>query len=110
MEAIARVKFIRISPKKARLVADAIRGMQVGKALNSLTFSPKKAADIFSKALNSAVANASNDSDVDVDKLFVKKVYVDAGPTLKRWRARAMGRAYQIRKRTSHITVVVADS
>jgi large subunit ribosomal protein L22 len=109
MEAKAEAKFVRISPRKARLVADAIRGLPVGQALNQLKFTPKKAAVILSKVVNSAVANASQRPDVDVDSLYVKTAFVDGGPTLKRWRARAMGRAFIIRKRTSHITVVVAE-
>jgi large subunit ribosomal protein L22 len=109
MEAVAKAKFVRISPKKARLVADAIKGMPVGEALNRLQFTPKKAAVLISKVLNSAVANASQRAGVDVDNLYVKTAYVDGGPTMKRWRPRAMGRAYIIRKRTSHITVVVDE-
>ncbi|MEW5914291.1 MAG: 50S ribosomal protein L22 [Thermodesulfobacteriota bacterium] len=109
MEAVAKAKFIRISPRKARLVADAVRGMKVGEALNRLRFTPKKAARLLTKVLNSAVANASQRPEVDVDKLYVKAAFVDGGPTLKRWRARAMGRAYVIRKRTAHITVVVDE-
>jgi len=110
MEAVAKAKFVHISPRKARLVADAIRGMKVGEALNKLKFTPKKAAGMFSKVVSSAVANASQRPGVDVDRLIVKQAFVDAGPTMKRWRARAMGRAYIIRKRTSHITVVVTES
>jgi large subunit ribosomal protein L22 len=109
MEARAQAKYVRIGARKARLVADAIRGMKVGEALNKLKFTPKKAAGLFVKALSSAVANASQKPGVDVDKLIVAKAYVDEGPTQKRWRARAMGRAYGIRKRSSHITVVVAE-
>jgi large subunit ribosomal protein L22 len=109
MEAVAKAKFLRISPQKARLMADAIRGLKVGEALNKLQFTPKKSARLFSKVVNSAVANASQRPGVDVDALYVKQAFVDGGPTLKRWRARAMGRAYGIRKRTSHITVVVAE-
>lgn len=109
MEALAKAKFLHISPRKARLVADAIRGMKVGEALNKLKFTPKKAAGLFIKVVNSAVANASQRPGVDVDKLVIKKAYVDEGPTQKRWRPRAMGRAFIIRKRSSHITVVVAE-
>jgi len=109
MEASAKAKFLRIGPRKARLVADAVRGMDVGQALNKLQFTPKKGAYLLSKVINSAVANASQKPGVDVDSLYIKEAYVDGGPTLKRWRARAMGRAYIIRKRTSHITVVVAE-
>lgn len=109
MEATAKAKYVRISPQKARLVADAVRGMGVEDALNKLKFTPKKAAGLMSKVIASAVANATNDSNVDVDSLYVKSAFVDGGPTLKRWRPRAMGRAFIIRKRTSHITVVVAE-
>jgi large subunit ribosomal protein L22 len=110
MEATAKAKYVRISPRKARLVADAIRGMNVGEAINKLKFTPKKAAVLFSKVINSAVANATDlDANVDADALYIKKAYVDGGPQLKRWRARAMGRAYGIRKRTSHLTVVVEE-
>jgi len=109
MEAVAKAKYVRISPRKARLVADAIRGMKVEEALNKLKFTPKKAAGIFSKVLDSAVANAGQRPDIDVDRLYVKRAYVDGGPTMKRWRPRAMGRAYIIRKRTSHITVVLDE-
>ena len=77
--------------------------------MNKLKFTPKKAAGLLTKVINSAVANATNDSNVDVDKLYVKKAYRGRRPTLKRWRPRAMGRAYIIRKRTSHITVVVDE-
>ena len=109
MEAVAKAKFVHISPRKARLVADAVRGMKVGEALNKLKFTPKKAAGLMAKVINSAVANATNDSNVDVDNLYIKKAFVDGGPTMKRWRPRAMGRAFIIRKRTSHITVVVDE-
>jgi large subunit ribosomal protein L22 len=109
MEAVAKAKFVRISPRKARLVADAIRGMNVGEALSRLEFTPKKAALLVTKVLKSAVANASQNQSVDVDRLYVKKAFVDGGPVLKRWRPRAMGRAYIIRKRTSHITVVLDE-
>ncbi|MGD8563655.1 MAG: 50S ribosomal protein L22, partial [Desulfarculaceae bacterium] len=98
MEATAKAKYIRISPSKARLVARAIKGMKVGEALDKLKFTPKKAAVLFAKVVNSAVANASQRPGVDVDNLYIKKACVDGGPTLKRWRARAMGRAYVIRK------------
>lgn len=109
MEATAKAKFVRISAQKARLVADAIRGMKVGDALGKLKFTPKKAAGLFLKVLNSAVANASQQPGVDVDNLYIKAAYVDEGPTMKRWRARAMGRAFIIRKRSAHLTVVVDE-
>lgn len=109
MEAVAKAKYVHISPRKARLVADAIRGMKVEEAINKLKFTPKKAAGIFSKVINSAVANASQRPDIDVDSLYIKTTFVDGGPTMKRWRPRAMGRAFMIRKRTSHITVVLDE-
>jgi large subunit ribosomal protein L22 len=101
-----------MSPRKVRLVVDQIRGMSVNQAYATLQFSKKAAAEPVSKTLRSAVSNAQDksqdeDSHLDVDDLFVKKIFVDEGPTMKRWRARAMGRAGRINKRTSHITVVV---
>ena len=109
MEEKAVVKNIRISPQKARLVADLIRGQQVDAALNTLRFMPKKGARIIRKLVESAVANASQNEAIDVDTLFVKQVYVDGGPMLKRIRPRAMGRATRILKRSSHITVVLDE-
>ena len=109
MEAKAQANFIRISPKKVRIVADNIKGQPVEKALGLLTFTPKKAGRILLKALKSAVANAEQNPNVDVDTLYVKRIWVDEGPTMKRWRARAQGRAFRIRKRTSHITVVLDE-
>jgi len=107
MEKKAVGKYFRIAPRKVRIVADNIKGQPVEKAVNELSFTPKKAARILLKVLNSAVANAEQDPEVDVDALYVKKVYVDEGPTMKRWRARAQGRAYRIRKRSSHVTIVL---
>ncbi|MGD8379801.1 MAG: 50S ribosomal protein L22 [Gammaproteobacteria bacterium] len=109
MQVSAKLKYARISAQKCRLVADQIRGKSVGQALQILSFSPKKAAHIVRKVLESAIANAENNNGADVDELKVFRVYVDEGPTLKRWRARAKGRANSIFKRTSHITVNVAD-
>ncbi len=109
MEVAAKLKFTRISPQKCRLIADQIRGMPVEGALQTLTFSPKKAADLVKKVLESAIANAEHNEGADIDELKVSQVFVDQGPTLKRWRARAKGRANQILKRTSHITVMVGD-
>jgi large subunit ribosomal protein L22 len=110
METRAKAKFAHISAHKARLVADAIRGMQVGEALGKLQFTPKKAAVLFHKAVSSAVANITDRRPgVDVDNLYIKAAYVDEGPTAKRWRPRAQGRAYTIRKRSSHLTVVLAE-
>lgn len=112
MEARAVARHVRMSPRKVRLVVDMIRGKSVNDAVATLQFSKKGAAEPVSKTLRSAVANAQykaqDDGDVlDVDELFVSECYVDEGPTLRRWRAAAMGRAAPIRKRTSHITVVV---
>ena len=109
MQAVANLRFARISAQKGRLVADQIRGLPVEQALNVLTFSKKKGAAMMKKVLDSAVANAENNEGADVDELKVKAVWVDEGPTMKRIRARAKGRAARILKRTSHITVAVAD-
>jgi len=109
MEKKAMGKYIRLAPRKIRIVADNIKGQPVEKAVNVLGFTPKKAARVLLKVLNSAVANAEQDPEVDVDTLYVKKVYVDEGPTMKRWRARAQGRAYRIRKRSSHVTIVLDE-
>lgn len=107
METRARARFVRISPRKARLVVDMVRGKNAEKALNILALSPKKAARIVTKLLESAVANATRDGAADVDSLFIKRIFVDQGPTLKRFRARAMGRGTRIKKRTSHLTVIL---
>ena len=110
MEAKAILRGARISPQKARLVADQVRGLGVGRARDVLAFSPKKAAGMLKKLLLSAVANAENNLGADVDTLKVATVTVDEGPTLKRFHARAKGRGNRIVKRTSHITVVVRAS
>ncbi|MDY6845103.1 MAG: 50S ribosomal protein L22 [Thermodesulfobacteriota bacterium] len=109
MEARAIARYVRISPRKARLVADLIRGKDINQALKVLSFTNKKASHIIEKLLRSAMANASEGKMIDVDTLFVKRIFVDQGPTLKRFMARAMGRANMIRKRTSHITVILAE-
>lgn len=109
MQAVAKLRFARISAQKGRLVADQIRGLPVEQALNILSFSTKKGAVMVKKVLDSAIANAENNEGADVDELTVKYVTVDEGPTMKRIRARAKGRASRILKRTSHITVTVAD-
>ncbi|GAA3545346.1 MULTISPECIES: 50S ribosomal protein L22 [Zobellella] len=109
MEAIAKHRFARTSAQKARLVADQVRGLTVDKALNVLAFSPKKAAVLVKKVLESAIANAEHNEGADIDELKVAKIFVDEGPTMKRIRPRAKGRADRIMKRTSHITVVVSD-
>ena len=109
MEALAKHNFARISPQKARLVADLIRGKSVDQALEILTFSNKKAAALVKKVLESAIANAEHNEGADIDDLNVAKIFVDEGPTMKRIRPRAKGRADRILKRSSHITVVVSD-
>ncbi|GAB4359953.1 MAG: 50S ribosomal protein L22 [Gammaproteobacteria bacterium] len=109
MEVAAKLRFARLSAQKGRLVADQIRGLPVDKALNILQFSPKKAARIMHKVLESAIANAEHNEGADIDELKVSKVTVDEGPTYKRIQARAKGRANRILKRTSHITVTVSD-
>lgn len=109
MQVSATHKFARISPQKARLVADLIRGKRVESAVNILTFSDKKAADLMKKVLNSAIANAENNNGADVDELHVTAVFVDEGPQMKRMRARAKGRGNRIVKRMSHITVTVGE-
>ncbi|BAX54352.1 50S ribosomal protein L22 [Photobacterium damselae subsp. piscicida] len=109
MEAIAKHRFARISPQKARLVADQLRGKPVAQALEILNFSNKKTADLIKKVLESAIANAEHNEGADIDDLNVAKIFVDEGPTMKRIMPRAKGRADRILKRSSHITVVVAD-
>lgn len=109
MEIKAVGKYIRISPQKARLVADVVRGMGVDGALTTLRFMPKKGAAILRKVIESAVANATQNDQIDVDNLYVKKIFIDGGPSLKRICPRAMGRATGIIKRTSHITVVLDE-
>jgi large subunit ribosomal protein L22 len=109
LEARAIEKFIRMSPRKLRYVADVIRNKSVEEAVDILAFTPKKAASIVKKAVESAAANAAENHDMDEDRLVVSKIYVTDGPILKRFRPRARGRATRIRKRTSHLTVVVSD-
>jgi len=109
MEALAKHNFARISPQKARLVADQIRGKSVDQALESLTFSNKKAAELVKKVLESAIANAEHNAGADIDDLSVAKIFVDEGPIMKRIMPRAKGRADRTLKRSSHITVVVAN-
>ncbi|MBA3473360.1 MAG: 50S ribosomal protein L22 [Rubrobacter sp.] len=103
MKAVA--KYVRIAPRKARLVADEVRGKSYPEAVSLLQFTNKRAAQILGGVLNSAAANAEHNSDADPDELRIRTVRVDEGPTIKRYRPRAMGRATMIRKRTSHITV-----
>ena len=110
MEVRAKLRNATISAQKGRLVADQIRGKSVEQALQTLTFSTKKAAQIMKKVLESAIANAENNEGADIDELKVKTVFVDEGRTNKRIQARAKGRANRILKRSSHITVTVSDS
>jgi large subunit ribosomal protein L22 len=110
METSAKLRNAPLSAQKGRLVADQIRGMNVEKALQLLTFSPKKAAHVVRKVLESAIANAEHNDGADIDELKVAKIFVDEGPTYKRMRARAKGRGVRILKRHSHITVTVSDS
>ncbi|MBA3794332.1 MAG: 50S ribosomal protein L22 [Rubrobacter sp.] len=105
MKAVA--KFVRIAPRKARLVADEVRGKSVPEAVTILQFTNKRAAGIVGDVIKSAAANAEHNDDADMEALFVRDVRVDEGPTIKRYRPRAMGRATMIRKRTSHISVVL---
>lgn len=109
MEVKATAKYLRVSPQKARLVVDLIRGKKAEEALNILAFTPKVSAKLITKLLKSAIANAEYNKNVDVDTLYVKEIYVNAGPILKRLMPRAMGRASRIKKRNSHITVVLAE-
>lgn len=109
MEAKALARQIRISPQKARLVADLVRGKDVETALNTLRFMPKKGARILRKVIESALANASQNEAIDVDTLYIKKIFIDGGPMLKRIMPRAQGRATRILKRSSHITVVLDE-
>ena len=110
MEAKSTAKFLLISPRKVRLVADEIRGYSYSEALDTLRFIPRKGADLLMRVLQSARANARQDNEsLEDKKLFVKKVYVDKGPILRRFRARARGRGVRILKRTSHITIVLGD-
>jgi len=105
--AVARARYVRATPMKVRRVVDLIRGRNAAEALAVLRFAPQAASEPVAKVLASAVANAENNLDLDPETLWISAAYVDEGPTLKRFRPRAQGRAYRIRKRTSHITVEV---
>jgi|TARA_B110000003_G_scaffold263183_1_gene286573 large subunit ribosomal protein L22 len=109
IEVSAILKGVRISPQKARLVVDMIRGKKVDKALNILNFSPTKGAEIVKKVVESAIANAEHNNGADIDELKIKTIYVDQGTVLKRIRARAKGRAGKITKPTCHISVTVGN-
>ncbi|MFD1673041.1 50S ribosomal protein L22 [Agrilactobacillus yilanensis] len=107
--AIATAKTVRIAPRKARLVIDTIRGRNVAEAIAILDFTPRGASPIVKKVLQSAIANAEHNFDLDAENLYVSEAYVNEGPTLKRFRPRAKGSASPINKRTSHVTVVVSE-
>lgn len=109
MEAKAVAKYVRIAPRKVRVVMDLIRGKDVAEAFAILKFTPKAGSDVIEKVLKSAVANAENNFDMDVDSLYVSSAFVDQGPTLKRIHPRSRGQAFKILKRTSHITVAVDE-
>ena len=109
MEAKAVARYIRMSPQKVRLVADLIRGKKIQEARNILLYTRKYAAGIVANVLKSAVANAAQNPNIDENILYVKEIYVDQGPSLKRWRARAQGRAAGFKKRSSHITVILDE-
>ena len=110
MEVKAVTRYVRISPRKVRLVTELVNGKPAEEALTILKFLPKKAARLVGKTLQSAVANAEQNPNIDVDTLYIKRIFVDEGPSMKRWRARAMGRATRILKRTSHITIVLDEA
>lgn len=109
MESKASLKFARVGAQKARLVADVVRGKDVNEAVKVLTFLNKKSALLIKKLIESAVANADYKKTMDVDRLYVKSIWVDQGPVLKRFRPRAQGRAFGIRKKTSHINLVLEE-
>ena len=109
MESKAVAKYVRVAPRKVRVVMDLIRGKNIGEALAILKYTPKVGADVIEKVLKSAVANAEHNFDMNVDKLYVASAFVDQGPTLKRIHPRSRGQAFKILKRTSHVTVVVKE-
>ena len=112
MEALAQLKHIKQSPRKIRKTLDSVRGMKVGKALNQLHFSPEKAAVFIEKTLRSAVANfmvKAEDSNLDPETLKIKEMYVNGGPSMRRFRAASMGRVSRLNRPTSHLTIVVTD-
>ena len=109
MEVRAVSKYVRISPQKVRKVVGDIKGIPVEIGLQKLKFMPQKAANILEKVIRSAVANADQNADIDIDMLVIRNITADQGPSLKRWKARARGRGTRILKRTSHITVILAE-
>jgi large subunit ribosomal protein L22 len=110
MKVQAKARHVRQSPYKVRRVLDLVRGLPVDEARVILTHTPRRAADPILKCLNSAIANAEHNLAADSEELVIAEAYADEGPTLKRWRPRARGRATRIRKRTSHITIIIADT
>lgn len=110
MEVKAVTRYVRIAPRKVRIVTELVKGKSAEEALTILKFLPKKAARLVNKTLQSAVANAEQNPNIDVDTLYIKRIYVDEGPSMKRWRARAMGRATRILKRSSHITIILDEA
>jgi len=109
MEAKAHLRYVRITPRKARLVLDLIRGKQVGEAISILRHTPRGASPVIEKLLNSAIANATNNYNMNPENLVISQAYANEGPTMKRIQPRAQGRAFSILKRTSHITLVVKE-
>ncbi len=109
MEAKAQARYVRLAPRKARAVADLIRNKDIDEALSTLRYTPRRAADVIAKVLNSAIANAEHNLELNRGSLYVDQAYVDEGPTLKRVQPRARGRRFLIMKRTSHITVIVKE-
>ena len=109
MASQAKVKYVKVPPRKARLVVDLVRGKDVNEASSMLRFVPNKTAHSLGKLLKSAISNAAAKGDVDADKLYIKKVFVDPGPTQKRFTSRAMGRGTRVNRRTSHITIVLEE-
>ena len=109
MQAKAVAKTVRIAPRKARMVLDLIRGKEVGEAIAILKLTNKRTSPVVEKLIKSAVANAEHNYDMDIDSLYISEEYANEGPTLKRFRPRAQGRATKINKRTSHITIVVSE-
>ena len=109
MEARANVRFLQISPRRMRLVADLVRGKMVNSAIEILRFTNKKGAKLISKGIKSAVANAEQTKQIDIDTLYIKRIMVDGGPMIKRWLPRAMGRANRVLKHTSHLTVILEE-
>jgi large subunit ribosomal protein L22 len=109
MQVAAKLRYARISPQKCRLVADLVRGKPVGQAISTLRYTPKKGAELVRKVLESAVANAENNHNADIDALKVDRIEIDAAPMFKRFHARAKGRGNRIVKRNSHITILVGD-